>query len=93
MTVTRKATRPLSDLQALEWIENLTAFPCCPIDHRIVRIAVEESKRHRISYCDAAILSAAQAMGCRTVYSEDLNHGQHYSGVQVINPFLERNVP
>jgi predicted nucleic acid-binding protein len=27
-------------------------------------------------------------MGCTTVYSEDLNHGQDYGGVRVVNPFL-----
>ena len=90
VTVTRKAVRPLSVEQALEWIEQLTAFPCYPIDHRTVRIAIEQSERHRISYWDAAILSAAQAMGCRTAYSEDLNDGQEYSGVRVINPFTGR---
>jgi predicted nucleic acid-binding protein len=26
-------------------------------------------------------------MGCHTVYSEDLNAGQDYDGVTVVNPF------
>src|SRR4051795_4382839 len=86
VTVTRKAVRPLSAAQALERIEQLTAFPCCAIDHRIVRIAIEQSERHRISYWDAAVLSAAQAMACQTAYSEDLNDGLQYSGVRVIIP-------
>jgi predicted nucleic acid-binding protein len=87
VTVVKKAVRPLSVEQALEWIEQLTTFPCCPIDHRIVRIAIEQSVRHKISYWDAAILSAAQALGSRIVYSEDLNDGQDYSGVRIVNPF------
>jgi hypothetical protein len=41
----------------------------------------------QLSYWDAAILAAAKQMGCRTVYSEDLNAGQNYDGVTVINPF------
>ena len=90
VTVTKKANRPLSIEQALEWIEQLTAFPCLAVDHRIVRIAIEQAARHRISYWDAAILSAAQGLGCHTVYSEDLNDGQQYSGVRVINPFKPR---
>jgi hypothetical protein len=32
-------------------------------------------------------IAAAKRMGCRTVFSEDLNHGQQYDGVTVINPF------
>jgi predicted nucleic acid-binding protein len=92
VTVVKKAARPLSVEHALDWIEQLTAFPCYPIDHRIVRIAIEQSARHKISYWDAAILSAAQALGSHTVYSEDLNDGQEYSGVRVVNPFAGREV-
>ena len=29
-----------------------------------------------------------QGLNCHTLYSEDLNHGQDYGGVQVCNPFL-----
>jgi predicted nucleic acid-binding protein len=50
VTVAKKASRPLSVEQALEWIEQLTAFPCQPVDHRIVRVAIEESERYSISY-------------------------------------------
>src|SRR5882724_8118207 len=88
VTVVKKAVRPLSAERALEWIEQLTAFPCHPIDHRLVRVAIEQSARYAISYWDAAILSAAQALGSHTVYSEDLNDGQLYAGVRVVNPFI-----
>jgi predicted nucleic acid-binding protein len=40
-----------------------------------------------ITNWDAAILVAAQALGAHTVYSEDLNDGQRYGRVQVVNPF------
>ena len=36
---------------------------------------------------DAAIIAAARELGCQTVYSEDLNDGQTYDGVTVVNPF------
>jgi predicted nucleic acid-binding protein len=44
-------------------------------------------KRWRLSLWDAMILSAAQASGARELLSEDLNHGQDYGGVRVMNPF------
>ena len=44
VTVVRKASRPLSAAQALEWIEQCAAFPCQAIDHQLVRIAVERSE-------------------------------------------------
>ena len=87
VTVVRKASRPLSAATALEWIEQLTAFPCQTIDHQLVRIAIEQSERYAISYWDAAILVAAEALGTHTVYSEDLNDGQRYGRVRVVNPF------
>ena len=87
VTVVKKALRPLSAAQALEWIEQWAAFPCQPIDRELVQIAVGLSERFTISYWDAAILAAAEALGSRIVYSEDLNDGQQYGEVRVINPF------
>jgi len=87
VTVVKKASRPISAAQALDWIEQWTAFPCQTIDHQLVRIAIERSERFAISYWDAAILAAAEALGTDTVYSEDLSHGQRYGRVRVINPF------
>jgi len=87
VTVVKKAARPLSAALAMEWIEQWVAFPCQAVDHQLVRIAVELSERYAISYWDAAILAAAEALGARTVYSEDLNDGQHYRSVRVVNPF------
>ena len=87
VTVVKKASRPLSAAQALEWIEQWTVFPCQTIDHQLVRIAIEKSERFAISYWDAAILVAAEALGTDTVYSEDLSDGQRYGKVRVVNPF------
>jgi predicted nucleic acid-binding protein len=87
VTVVTKAARPLSAAQALAWIEQWAVFPCQPIDHQLVRVAIESSTRYRISYWDAAILAAAEALGAHTVYSEDLNDGQKYGRVRVVNPF------
>ncbi len=53
----------------------------------LFRAATAISQCYQISYWDAAILAAAEAMGCDAVYSEDLNAGQEYGGVTVINPF------
>lgn len=50
--------------------------------------ALDLSRRYQLRFYDAAILAAAQELGCQTLYSEDLNHGQTYDTVQVINPFL-----
>jgi predicted nucleic acid-binding protein len=53
----------------------------------LVQIAVALSQRFAISYWDAAILAAAEALGSHIVYSEDFNDGQQYGQVRVVNPF------
>jgi predicted nucleic acid-binding protein len=44
--------------------------------------------RHQVSHWDSLILASAIEAGCAILYSEDLNAGQDYDGVEVINPFL-----
>ncbi len=87
VTVTRKLAVLLSPEKALEWVEQFESFPCMPIDTSIVKIAAEISERYRISYWDGAIVAAAEALGARTLYTEDLNDGQQYGSVWVHNPF------
>ncbi|MGK7297515.1 MAG: PIN domain-containing protein [Candidatus Wenzhouxiangella sp. M2_3B_020] len=92
VTVTRKLAVPLSSVQAMEWIEQWEAFPCVAIDAALVKIAAEISERYRISYRDAAVIAAAGRAGAATLYSEDLNDGQVYDGVRVVNPFAAGDV-
>lgn len=87
VTAMRRGTQRLSVAQALEWIEQFLALPCKAIDERLVRIGIDYSQRYKISYWDAAILAAAEALGAHTVYTEDLNDGQQYGAVRVVNPF------
>lgn len=87
VTVTRKIAVRMSAEKALEWIEQLEAFPCLAIDASLVKIAAEISERYEISYWDAAVVAAAESLGARTLYSEDLADGQRYGTVRVSNPF------
>jgi predicted nucleic acid-binding protein len=57
------------------------------LDGALVLEALRIAERYQTSHFDAQILAAARRLGCPTVYSEDLNHGQDYGGVRVINPF------
>ena len=84
----KKGASPLSPDQASRWVEILSRKPCQPIDIGVVQSAVAKSRRHKISYWDGAILAAAEKLGCKTVYSEDLTHGRTYGSVRVVNPFL-----
>jgi predicted nucleic acid-binding protein len=50
--------------------------------------AIDFHRLHRISYWDALVLHCARKAGCRVVLSEDMQHGQEFDGVRIINPFL-----
>ena len=80
--------QPLSRAEARRWIETWMAFPMAAVDGALVLEAVQIAERFQIGHFDAQILAAAKRMGCATVYSEDLNSGQDYGGVRVVNPFL-----
>ncbi len=87
VVATRKMERPIKPEKAVAFLEKLLAFPCVPGTPGLYRQAVQLARRFGVHPYDAAILAAAQELGAHTVYSEDLNHGQDYDGVKVINPF------
>lgn len=58
-----------------------------PVTRELVATAVRLRRRFGLSQWDATILAAAGELGCATVYSEDMNDGQDYGGVRVVNPF------
>jgi len=86
-TVTRKLKRPLSMPEAVQYLDRLQAFPLVPVDGALVTEGICNSERYQFSYWDGAIVAAAERLGCETLYSEDLNHGQCFKTVRVVNPF------
>jgi predicted nucleic acid-binding protein len=77
----------LATADATALLEAWFAYPILDLTPDVVRAAIDLHERSHLSYWDAAILGAAKQMGCRTLYSEDLNAGQDYDGVTVVNPF------
>ncbi len=49
--------------------------------------AIDLHRLHQLSIWDALIVRAAHASGCRVLYTEDLQHGRRFDGLEVINPF------
>ena len=90
VTVTRKIRKPLSPELAVALMDEYRVFPTVATDYPLIVEAVELSLRHGISYWDAAVLAAAEALEAPTLYTEDLNHGQRYGQVLVVNPFRDR---
>ena len=85
---TRKGAPPLSPDKAREWVRVIAMKPCQPITSEVVVAGIDLAHRYQLSYWDGAIIAAAERLGARVLYSEDLNHGQTYGSVRVENPFL-----
>lgn len=79
------------DARAL--VETWLTCPTLPLTADLVRAAIDLHRRFQLAYWDAAIVAAAKQLGCRTLYSEDLNAGQNYDGVTVVNPFAAAPMP
>jgi predicted nucleic acid-binding protein len=85
----RKKRLGVTAAEVREMLEEFVgSYPVLSPTPNLVFRAIDLSTRYQIRYYDAAILAAAQELGCQTLYSEDFNHGQTYDTVQVLNPFL-----
>ena len=85
--ITRKVPKPLPVPNAAALIEDLSAWTIHSPGMRDVLYAIELHGQMGVSFWDAMILTSANSLGCRILYSEDLNAGQSYDGVLVMNPF------
>ena len=83
----RKAQPPLSIPDIRRLVENYLTWQIVVNTGNSVLEALEIEIRYGISFWDALIVHAAQACDAQVLYSEDLNHGQVYGSVRVVNPF------
>lgn len=44
--------------------------------------------RYKLSWWDSLIIASAQFASCEILYTEDLQHGQVFGEVRVVNPFV-----
>lgn len=52
----------------------------------LLRQAFVDQQRWKISFWDSLIIAAARRAGVSRIWSEDLNEGQDYDGLLVVNP-------
>ena len=85
--VTKKIQQPMSVNEAAEIVGYLALIDVLEIDLLIVKRAMETVTTYNISYWDSLIVAAAERGRCETIITEDLNDGQEYHGIKVVNPF------
>ncbi len=87
VNMTRKLPNPIAPELATQIISDLGQWhlhiPTLPDLQR----AIELEKNNSISFWDAMIISSAQQMGCKVLWTEDLNSGQYIDDLVIRNPF------
>lgn len=53
----------------------------------LIQRALKLRETYRLQFYDSALLASAERAGCSVLYTEDLNDGQMYGSVRVVNPF------
>ena len=88
VTVTRKLKKPLSSEIADKEIGLFQLMEIVNLDFPLFKDALRFQRLMKVSYWDSLILAASYSAGCKTIYTEDLNHGQIVSNMELVNPFL-----
>ena len=68
-------------------IYDLSVWPVVDNTLMILKMALSEQVRWKLSLWDAMILAAARSVGARELVTEDFSLGQNYDGVRAVNPF------
>lgn len=70
------------------WLQKLFQLHIASQTADTLFLALRIQTHHSLSHWDSLILASALETECTILYSEDLTHGEDYSGVKIINPFL-----
>jgi predicted nucleic acid-binding protein len=77
---------PLEDLQHI--VRNFLGWEIVVNTGESILNALGMESRYKISFWDALIVNAAQISHADVLYTEDLNDGQVFGSVRVVNPLL-----
>ena len=87
VTATAKLDPPRDVEDVREDVWALRAWKPLPADYETLETAWAVQDRFRISWWDALIVAAAARCGSRWLLTEDLQDGQDFLGVTVVDPF------
>lgn len=86
-TLLHKLVPAVSGQNLIALLDALSPIRVILPDGDIVRRAVEARTEYGLHFYDGMIIAAAERAGCKRIWSEDLNAGQKYFGVEMANPF------
>ena len=83
----------LTAVDARRRIELFSHLDVVRLDVDDVLAGIDLHRLHQLSIWDALIVRAAAISGCRTLYTEDLQDGRRFEGLQVVDPFRATQPP
>lgn len=83
----RKLTAQIALAEARAAVLTFRAWSPQELNLELTRKAWDLQDRFSLSWWDALIVAAAQAQGCAYLITEDLQAGQRFDGLLVVNPF------
>ena len=86
-TITRKLKPAMAAADVRRVVRGLSSWQPIPVDLPVLERAWFLQDRYSLSWWDALIVAAAQACECEILLTEDLQHGQVFDTVRVIDPF------
>jgi predicted nucleic acid-binding protein len=84
----RKKILGISERNIDATMEMAALVPVLPVTRELMLNGMVFRRRFQLSHWDSTSIAAALELGCHTLYSDNLNHGQDYGGVRVHNPSL-----
>ncbi len=87
VNVRRKAADPVDADEARQLVRDYLTWEVVVNNGASILRALDLESRLVLSFWDALIVQAANESTVNVLYSEDLNHGQTYGTVKVVNPF------
>lgn len=73
--------------EAKERVERYAQLEVVRLDVGDLLAAIDLHRLHGLSIWDALIVRAASIARCRTLYTEDLQHGRRIDGLEIVDPF------
>ena len=76
-----------SSSKARSIVRKLMSWQPVSVDEALLERAWLLQDHYSLSWWDALIVAAAQSSNCKVLLTEDLQHGQVFDDVRVVDPF------
>ena len=87
VTVTKKLPSKMDKQSARNIVQVYKAWSAQPITPDDIIDASEFEEQNQLSFWDSLIITVAQKTGAETLYSEDMQDGQKFGSLTIVNPF------